>query len=164
MTRNLLLLLGFIFLFTACRKENPGTQKSFTYKGTEYQTPNAYYGVENDGIELTISNFEYNPLTSEYSGSGSGLDFVKIKSATTSKLPVGTFRTPESWGDTLSAYLGIAVMNVDTLYSGNYVPRYFKSGMISIAESSKGYLITYEVITDENQAIKGSYEGAVIRN
>ncbi len=38
------------------------------------------------------------------------------------------------------------------------------SGLISISESPKGYLITYEVFVEDTIQIKGTYEGSVIKN
>lgn len=159
-----LLFFGLLILVSACKEEKDDPQNYFTYQGKEYQTPKAYYGVESDGIELAIVSFNYDEASGEFSGPGSGVDFVKIKSATTNKLPVGTFQTPVTWGDTLSNFLGIALVDIDSLYSGNYTEKLLKSGTITISESSIGYLIKYEIVTDENEAIKGSYEGSVIKH
>jgi hypothetical protein len=162
--KNILLLSGLILISFSCKEKDEKNQNFFTYQGEIHLTPTAYYGVEADGIELTISSFNYDDSTNEYSGSGSGVDFVKIKSDNSGKLPIGTFHSFETWGDTLSAFIGIVLINVDTLYSGNYDELDIKSGTISISESDNGYLVNYEIIIENGEMIKGEYEGNVIRN
>lgn len=107
-----------------------------TYKGEVHPTPNAYYGV----------------------------DFVKIHPDNSGKLPVGNFHSYENWGDTLSTFIGLVLINVDTLYSGNYDEMDISSGTISIAQSPGGYLISYEIVGENGETVIGEYEGAVIRN
>lgn len=162
--KNLFLLVGLIILLFSCKEKEEKNQNFFTYKGEIYLTPTAYYGVEADGIELTISSFNYDNSTNEYSGSGSGVDFVKLHSDNSSELPIGTFHSFETWGDTISTFLGIVLINVDTLYSGNYDELDINSGTINISESANGYLINYEIVIENGEIIIEEYEGEVIRN
>jgi len=161
-----LLLFSIFLLLISCKKEKTEEPNLnyFLYENVERYTPNASYGVQNDGIELTISSFNYNYTTNEYSGSGNGIDFVKIKATYVDKLPVGNYQSFVNWGDTNSNFIGEVLLNVDTLFSGNYLELEIKSGNISISESPKGYLIKYEIILEDNHTIKGQYEGTVLKN
>ena len=162
----ILRLLAVVLLLSSCKEEREEEVNNnfFIYQGTKHYTPFAYYGIENDGIELNISSFNYNPSTGEYSGSGNGVDFIKLKSMVPGKFPIGTFQSYVNWGDTASRFLGIALMNVDALYSGNYKEWDLKSGSVTISEGPKGYIITYEVFIEDSVLIKGQYEGNVIKN
>jgi len=68
-----------------------------------------------------------------------------------------------SWGADYTNIFGGAVMDVDELFSGNYLLHDIASGIITIRESSKGYKIEYEVVTTDGDIIKGQYEGDVIK-
>jgi hypothetical protein len=163
-----ILSIVILILLFACKKDKESTptinNNYFTYQGKQYSTPKAYYGVENDGIELTISSFIYNPGSGEYSGSGNGVDFIKLKSNGSSNLPLGTFQSFINWGDTTSSFIGEILIDVDTLYSGNYPELKMKSGSVTIAASSQGYSIRYDLVNEEGKNIKGQYDGAVLRN
>jgi len=165
---RIIFLLLIVFLLAACEEKKDDdviiNANYFSYQGTKHYTPNAFYVVESNGIELVISSFIYDSSTGEYSGSGDGVDFVKLKSSYTNKLPVGTFQSYINWGDTASNFLGLMLMDVDKLYYGNYTEWEINSGFVSISESPKGYLITYEVFVDDTIQIKGTYEGSVIKN
>lgn len=161
-----ILSIGILLLLFACKKDKESTpninNNYFTYQGKQYSTPKAYYGVEKDGIELTISTFIYN--SGEYSGSGNGVDFVKLKSNGSSSLPLGTFQSFINWGDTSSSFIGEILIDVDTLYSGNYPELKIKSGSVTISASSQGYSIMYDLVNEEGKNIKGQYYGAVLKN